>query len=118
MLFPLRFSWFVTNPNVEIEFLGIVDEEDGYDEEDEEYGSFGYTHEPMWSTWFMPKDRLDVEWIIENQEEIAKLGFTIIRISSEHFEEIALGIDRAGYGFYEQHWIPLYELRGFRWHED
>ena len=111
-------DWFTTNPNVEIEFLGIVDEEDGYDEEDEEYGSFGPTHEPMWNTWFMPKESLDIEWVNNNQEAIAKLGFTIIYISSEYFDEVALGIDGAGYSFYEQHWIPLYELRGFTWHED
>ena len=108
-------DWFKTNECVGITYEGIMDYEDAYEEDEE--GSFGYTHEPIWNTWFIPKETLDVDWIDDNQEEIAKLGFTIIRISHERFEEIALGIDGVGYDFYEAHWIPLYKLRGFTWHE-
>ena len=30
----------------------------------------------------------------------------------------ALGIDGAGYDFYDAHWVPLYRLRGFTWHKE
>lgn len=86
------------------EFFGIDDETDEY----------GYVDAPMWSTYFSPNTRLDADWIADNAEEIARLGFTLIFEDGETF---ALGIDGAGYDFYESHWVPLYRLRGFTWHE-
>lgn len=38
-----------------------------------------------------------------------------IKYIAEIFDTI--GIDGAGYDFYEAHWIPLYEARGLHWHE-
>ena len=28
------------------------------------------------------------------------------------------GIDKAGYDFYESHWVPLYKKRGLLWHDE
>ena len=36
---------------------------------------------------------------------------------SEDYQYI-FGINGAGYDFYEQHWIPLYDARGLHWHVD
>jgi len=30
---------------------------------------------------------------------------------------LLLGINGAGYGFYESHWEPLYQALGYKWHE-
>ncbi len=32
-------------------------------------------------------------------------------------DELVLGINGAGYDFYEAHWIPLYEALGYNWHD-
>lgn len=84
----------------------------GIDCETEEYGR---VDAPMWGTYFTPNTRLDADWIEANAREIANLGFTVIYEDGELF---GLGIDGAGYDFYEAHWIPLYRLRGFRWHDE
>jgi len=83
----------------------------GFDEEE----TYQYSEPPMWSTWFVPNDWLDQKWIEDNEEEIANLGFTIIKLDEEIF---ALGINAAGFDFYEAYWIPLYRLRGFEWHDE
>lgn len=65
--------------------------------------------EPMWGTafWF-EGDRAFTDFVIEKCDEVCDIGFSIL------YEEgglpIALGIDGAGYDFYEAHWKPLYEL--------
>ena len=87
------------------EFFGI----------DDETGEYGIVGPPMWGTYFMPNTRLDHDWIGANAEAIAEIGFTVIYEDGDVF---GLGIDGAGYDFYEAHWIPLYRLRGFRWHDE
>lgn len=68
---------------------------------------------PMWSTWFEPCV-WDLEWIEEHEVEVAKLGFTLIY----HDDELwGVGIDGAGFDFYEYFWMPLYKARGLKWHE-
>ncbi len=67
-----------------------------------------------WGTLFAPKSSLDIDWAIENKEEIGLLGFFVFE--SEDWE-ILLGIDAGGFDFYETYWIPLYKLRGLQWHE-
>ena len=101
-------SWLVTDRDdfsYNWQFYGIDDETD----------EFGLVEEPMWSTYFMPNNSWDANWLKENKEAVAREGFTIICMDEELF---ALGIDGAGYDFYEEHWIPLYRLRGFQWHDD
>lgn len=78
----------------------------------EDYDSIGYGL-PMWGTLFNPKERLDEDWIRENLEEVKECGF---RIYESEEVGILLGVDGAGYDFYEEHWIPLYKARGLKWH--
>lgn len=75
---------------------------------------------PMWSTLWTFGERIDEEWLTgkygkSHLQEVADLGFRIYE--SDDFG-ILLGIDGAGYDFYEAHWIPLYKLRGLRWHKE
>lgn len=68
---------------------------------------------PMCGTMFVPEN-IDQEWIRRNLQKVADLGFRIY--DSDDFG-LALGIDGAGYDFYEAFWTPLYDLRGLKWHE-
>jgi len=73
--------------------------------------------EIMWSTLFEAKDNTIKDWILENYEKIiTEAGFTIIDLSKENEGEyetgIFLGVNGAGYDFYEAHWIPLYKIFG------
>jgi len=63
---------------------------------------------PMWGWVFVPDVSLDAEWIEENARKIyAECGIFVYRT-----DEIGvyLGINGAGYDFYEAHWLPLYRL--------
>jgi hypothetical protein len=62
-----------------------------------------------WSTLFAPRRGLENDWLIEHAAEVAALGFFVFE--SEDYGCL-LGIDGAGYDFYEAHWVPLYELHG------
>lgn len=66
-----------------------------------------------WSTLFAPKDSSDIDWLRDHAEEVAKLGFYVF--DSEDFG-VLLGIDAGGFDFYDAYWMPLYRLRGLRWH--
>lgn len=90
-----------------------VDEEE--DESLAEAGAYVEIGEPMWSYWFQPKDPVDLWKLQEMQSEVAGLGFVLI-IENETQEVWGLGIDSAGFNFYESYWIPLYDLFGFKWH--
>ena len=73
--------------------------------------------EIMWSTLFEAKDNTIKDWILENHEKIiTEAGFTIIDLSRENEGEyqtgVFLGVNGAGYDFYEAHWIPLYKIFG------
>jgi hypothetical protein len=67
-----------------------------------------------WGTLFTPRDRLDCEWVLEHAQAVARLGFFVFE--SEDFGCL-LGIDGAGFDFYDTFWIPLYRMRGLQWHE-
>lgn len=88
-------------------------EADEWEDEDER---FDYCDAPMWSTWFQPDDMCDMQWLDEHQEEVMELGFTCIY--DRDGDLWGLGIDGAGFDFYEAFWVPLYELRGFKWHDE
>ena len=71
--------------------------------------------EVIWSTLFEAKDNTIKDWILENYEKIiTEAGFTIIDLSKEidgEYESgVFLGVNGAGYDFYEAHWIPLYKI--------
>ena len=73
--------------------------------------------EIMWSTLFEAKDNTIKDWILENSDKIiSEAGFTIIDLSRENEGEyetgVFLGVNGAGYDFYEAHWIPLYKIFG------
>lgn len=70
---------------------------------------------PMWGTLFEFDNAFDNDWIMENLDIVTKCGFRIFE--DEKLDMIFLGIDGAGYDFYEAHWIPLYKKRGLKWHE-
>ena len=86
---------------------------------------------PMWGTLFMPLDHIDVDGIqrlfktIEcdddgDLQELRDAGWHAVGdtgILAIYFEdELLLGINGAGYDFYEAHWAPLYQALGYHWH--
>ena len=73
-----------------------------------------YAYPSGWGWLFHPDDSIDEKWIEDNIKEVEKCGFLVY--TSEE-TGILLGIDGAGYCFYDQHWIPLYKARGLQWHE-
>lgn len=91
-------------------FRGVSDEE-GFEADDD---GLGCVEQPMWNTWFEPSDSWIWEEIDSRAIEVAVFGFTLIYRDGWFW---GLGIDGAGYDFYEAHWIPLYDLLGLTWHE-
>lgn len=78
------------------------------DDEQMEYGL------PMWGTLWNPHS-IDEWWIENNLQAVVDCGF---RIYETDEVGILLGIDGAGYDFFESHWIPLYKARGLKWHDE
>lgn len=70
---------------------------------------------PMWGTMF-DVPNMDQEWVRNNLDKVAECGFRIYDF--ETMDLLLLGIDGAGYDFYEAHWVPLYEARGLKWHKE
>lgn len=71
---------------------------------------------PMWGTMWTFGEGIDEDWARENLEILAECGFRIFEDGVTG--DIYIGIDGAGYDFYEMHWIPLYEARGLKWHSE
>ena len=69
---------------------------------------------PMWGWLWMFDNNLDEEWTRNHLTEVAECGFRIFEDGETG--DIYIGIDGAGYDFYEQHWLPLYDVRGLQWH--
>lgn len=67
---------------------------------------------PMWG-WMWTLDSCTEYWIRHNLEETADMGF---RIYEDEDGDIYIGIDGAGYDFYDAHWMPLYDAMGLQWH--
>lgn len=85
-------------------------------DEDEEFDDVF----PMWGTMWTFGEPIDEEWLDgeylgSHLKEMAQCGFRIYE--SEDFGHV-FGIDGAGYDFYEEHWIPLYDARGLKWHKE
>lgn len=107
-------SWIITDADgwyERWEFWGLLDDEDKYDQDAED--EYGYTHEPMWNTWFIPDDYV-MRFVGDNPEEVADMGFTLIYYDGDL---VALGIDGAGYSFRDSHFTRLYDALGFTWHD-
>lgn len=69
---------------------------------------------PMWGTLWSFGEWLDEDWCRENAKLVASCGFMVYETADD---DIFLGIDGAGYDFYEAHWVPLYKARGLKWHD-
>lgn len=69
---------------------------------------------PMWGTLWSFGERVDEDWARDNAQAVSACGF---RVYEAEDGEVFIGINGAGYDFYETHWIPLYEARGLQWHE-
>lgn len=70
---------------------------------------------PMWGTMWEFKDICDQKWLENNLQAVADCGFRIYE--SEDYGYL-IGIDGAGYDFYEAHFLPLYKARGLHWHKE
>jgi hypothetical protein len=72
--------------------------------------------EIMWSTLFEAKDSHLTQKIIEHQDAIINdLGLRIIdeRENEAYSNGLFIGVNGAGYDFFEDHWVPLYRLFGW-----
>ena len=91
-------------------YVGNPDEENqGFHKTGSEYG-----FPVAWSTLFHDRDgclRSD-----ERKAAAVKAGFMVFE--SEYFDSVLLGVDGAGYDFYEQHWTQLYKELGLKWHKE
>jgi hypothetical protein len=80
----------------------------------------------MWGTMYLVNDPVDKRWItslshpVTDEEddlygcqEVGQTGIYAFDVDGH----LVLGINGAGYDFYEHHWIPLYEALGYGWHE-
>lgn len=70
---------------------------------------------PMWGWMWTCGESFDEDWIRDNLQIVSECGFRIFE--DDKTGTIYLGIDGAGYDFYEAHWIPLYKARGLKWHD-
>ena len=70
---------------------------------------------PMWGTMW-EVDNFTQSFIKDNLELVSSLGFRIYEYEEEN--SLYIGIDGAGYDFYEAHWIPLYKAMGLQWHDE
>lgn len=104
------------------EFESQIDEEEDFtledcysyvvEEEDHDNAEFGL---PMWGWLWNPNFSGDEDWIKNNLEIVKDCGF---RIYESDEIGVMIGIDGAGYDFYDAHWIPLYKARGLKWHSE
>lgn len=94
----------------EFDFYGKRDE---WEDESEKFGPVGV---PMWGWVFLVTDSSVERRILADKDAVCDLGFTII----EDYENgyIMLGIDAAGFSFYDAFWEPLYDLMGLHWHDE
>jgi hypothetical protein len=83
-----------------------------YDEVENSYESIF----PMWNTVWAPSNINLYSFIDNHLMEVAECGFRIFR--DEEDDEIYLGIDGMGYSFVKNHWEPLYDAMGLKWHAE
>jgi hypothetical protein len=68
----------------------------------------------MWGWMFRCNDWTDEQWIRTHITEVESCGF-VIYDSDE--TGILLGVNGAGYDFYDSHWKSLYIARQLNWHD-
>lgn len=66
-----------------------------------------------WGEMWTFKNHTDDVWALKNPDAFERAGISLFEV-----EKIGLvfGVDGGGYSFYEDHFLPLYIERGFRWH--
>ena len=69
----------------------------------------------MYATMYSCKDWTDAEWIRRNIEAVEEIGFAVYNYE---YCGILLGINGAGFDFYDSYWKELYLAMGFKWHEN
>lgn len=66
---------------------------------------------PMWGTMWQFSNPYDQEWLEEGGLwKMSECGFRVYHIKDRGD---FFGIDGAGYDFYKEHWIPLFDARGY-----
>ncbi|MCL2447245.1 MAG: hypothetical protein FWD06_10815 [Oscillospiraceae bacterium] len=75
-----------------------------------------YSSLPAWGTMWSFGDGCDDHWLT-SEEGVQIMSDHDFRIYEHDDFGYFFGIDGAGYNFYEQHWLPLYEARGLQWHD-
>lgn len=75
------------------------------------YEKMEYNNLPMWG-WLWIADNLIHETDIKKLSEI---GFRIYE--SEDFNYL-IGIDGAGFSFYDHYWLPMYNALNLQWHDE
>ena len=80
--------------------------------EDEEQRAF--TDIPEWGTMWTFNDEEDLLWIEQKESQIkmAECGFRLFW--NDEFGYL-FGIDFSGIDFFQEYWLPLYEIRGLDW---
>ena len=79
-----------------------------YSELEEYHDGEYFEYVPMWGYYFEVTSSVLEEIIRDNLEEVTTIGFHVFE--HEVTGNILLGIDGAGYDFYEAHWEPLHDL--------
>lgn len=69
---------------------------------------------PMWGYMWSFKDRWLDDWVRENADVMDEIGFTVFDSDFGCF----IGIDGAGYNFYDAHWEKFYLATGMKWSEE
>lgn len=87
------------------------DDDGNYYYEDDTYNV------PMWGWCWDISDYISYEEIEDYyfKYKLLDLGFTIIK--DENGGNYWIGINGAGFNFYDAFWTPLYDVLGFKWHE-
>ena len=92
------------------DYDSLEDAEDGY------YEDYDSSPFPMWGTYFHPDSVFDQEWLRDHAKEVyLKCGICTYCTDETG---LLLGINGAGYNFYDSHWLKLYRLRGLKWHDE
>ncbi len=74
---------------------------------------------PMWGTMWTFGDNIDNCWLEDDEQDgLRKMADCGFRIYEQEDLGYVFGIDGAGYSFFEEHWVPLYNARGLHWHDD
>ena len=90
--------------------MWLVNGHDGFQDGELWWGNVDEM-EPIWGTafWF-EDDPLMTKFVEQEQDAINDAGFSILYDYGVNDFPLALGIDGAGYDFYEAHWSPLYDM--------